>query len=263
MRKMFLPVVLLCFLLLLSACGNKNTKIESSSESTTGETSHTTTADTSDTSTENSEAETSESDSSTTTQSSSSMIDNTPAGNTSGANSKPSGTNPQEQTPSQSTSSSASSTTSSATSTTPPANVRTCVYNAVLSDQVFTLVNNFRAENSVAKLTYNATNAGYAKAQAEYNAVNDVADKAQHTSRQIGACGTGINTRGGASAIPSIALTNWQNSAGHRTNMLNEKFTLGGVAVYEIRYNGVCEEYVVILDFDRSDAIKSDPGIRK
>lgn len=84
-----------------------------------------------------------------------------------------------------------------------------------------------------------------------------------HSSRQIGTSGTGVDVRGGVSAIPSIALNNWKNSAGHKKNMLDAEYDIGGAAVYEIRYNGVCEEYVVILDFDISTNLKSNPGIRK
>jgi uncharacterized protein YkwD len=273
MRQKIVILFILCGVLTLTACSKTNdTILESSSEISTAtvtesalEPDAVTTPDTS--TTETAAAETTDS----------AGADNTgsPAGTaTSGAtqgktnpsagtSSVPATVKPTEQTPSQPTPPPVTSTAPPVTDTQPPANVRTCVYNAELSNQVFQLVNDFRAENGVAKLTYNATNAGYAKAQAEYNAVNDVEDMAQHTSRQIGACGTGINTRGGASAIPTIAVTNWQNSAGHRKNMLDPQFDIGGVAVYEIRYSGVCEEYVVILDFDISTNIKSNPGIRK
>jgi uncharacterized protein YkwD len=124
-------------------------------------------------------------------------------------------------------------------------------------------VNSFRAENGVPALTYNATNAGYAKKQAEYNAVNDVSNKANHTVSQIGAWGSGVDMTGGPASIPNRAFNSWKNSAGHRVNMLDDYYTVGGAAVYEIRVDGVCEEYVVILDFDSKPGFKEVPEIAK
>ena len=152
----------------------------------------------------------------------------------------------------------------------------TYVYRSDLSTQVFNLVNDHRAANGVDKLIYNATNAGFAKAQAEYNAVNDVPNKATHGAGQIGQSGTGMENRVVAN-IPSFAFTAWKGSAGHNANMLDASAKVGGAAIYEIRERGlwlyingkntwieeyVCTAFVCILDFDSGVGIKGDPGIK-
>jgi len=154
------------------------------------------------------------------------------------------------------------------------ANVRACVYDKALSDQVFTLANSFRAENGVPELKYNELFAGYAYRQAEYNAVHDVPDKANHSGYQIG-CWGGLYSNNDPGRIPKLAVDSWKNSPAHRANLLSdygdpsmEKDTDGGCAVFLIKVNGVVEEYVCILDFDYVNIENGaypheDPGISK
>lgn len=153
------------------------------------------------------------------------------------------------------------------------ANVRACVYDKKLSDEVFKLVNAFRSENGVPKLAYNEACAGYAYRQAEYNATQDLPNKETHSAGQIG-CWGGLYSDHNTSKIPQRAVDSWKESPAHRASLLDDfpgadiMRTDGGCAVFIIKVNGVVEEYVCIFDFDYIDIPngampKEDPGISK
>lgn len=100
---------------------------------------------------------------------------------------------------------------------------RTWKYEAAMSDELFKLVNDYRASQSVAKLAYDSTCAAGAKTRAEYNAKNDILS--DHGLSQIG---TGGNTKNTAQGL----FENWKNSPKHRQNMIETFFIEGGGAIY-------------------------------
>lgn len=126
-----------------------------------------------------------------------------------------------EETKNQNSSTSSTKITSTTSTTKKP--VRTWEYEGDMSDELFKLVNDYRASQGVAKLTYDPECANGAKTRSEYNAKNQIL--AAHEVAQIG-------TGGAISKTPQAMFENWKNSEGHRKSMLRTEEIMGGAAIY-------------------------------
>ena len=179
-----------------------------------------------------------------------------------GNSTKPSSSSSAVTAPPSFSSGTASSKPITASSQTPvsSAPARECKNQPELARELFDKINAYRISNGVSALIWRERNAEIAYRQAEYNAVNDVPDKAVHAVGEIGT--TGPISK--ASDIPESALWHWQNSTtGHDYTLKERAFVYVGVSVFEIQKGGKTYEYVAIMHFDLEGIPAPDPGIKK
>ena len=100
---------------------------------------------------------------------------------------------------------------------------RTWQYMSAMSNELFSLINNYRVNNGLGALKYDAGIQSKAKARAELNASREGSG---HDNWQIS-----ITT--GRDNTPQQFLQRWIDSPNHNSNLLDENFTRGGVAIYK------------------------------
>ena len=119
---------------------------------------------------------------------------------------------------------------------------------AEVESMIFNKVNEERAKNGLAPLSYNSTMEHYARVKSQ-----DMGDRGyfDHNNPEgelmtaqmlrdgvtYNAWGENIAYIGGisdANALANQFMTNWMNSSGHRANILSSNFTSIGVGVYKI-----------------------------
>ena len=117
-----------------------------------------------------------------------------------------------------------------------------------VESMIFNKVNEERAKNGLAPLSYNSTMEHYARVKSQ-----DMGDRGyfDHNNPEgelmtaqmlrdgvtYNAWGENIAYIGGisdANALANQFMTNWMNSSGHRANILSSNFTSIGVGVYKI-----------------------------
>jgi uncharacterized protein YkwD len=119
-----------------------------------------------------------------------------------------------------------------------------CAPNAsekALIDQVFVLLNEHRANNGRAPLSYDDKLEATIQGHCIHMGIHDFFDHTAPESAvsspwtRASLCGTsanGENIAAGQSS-PASVMTSWKNSSGHNANMLNSSFTRVGIGYYE------------------------------
>ena len=92
-----------------------------------------------------------------------------------------------------------------------------------MSNELFILINDYRQQNGLHALKYDAGIQAKAKARAELNASREGSG---HDNLQIS-----ITT--GRDDTPREFLQRWIDSPNHNSNLLEDLFTRGGVAIYK------------------------------
>ena len=92
-----------------------------------------------------------------------------------------------------------------------------------MSNELFSLMNNYRVKNGINALNYDASIQAKAKVRAELNASRE------GSGHDI--CQISITT--GRDNTPREFLQRWIDSPNHNSNLLDENFTRGGVAIYK------------------------------
>ncbi|MBS5987815.1 CAP domain-containing protein [Clostridium sp.] len=100
---------------------------------------------------------------------------------------------------------------------------RTWKYMDSMSNELFILINDYRQQNGLHALKYDAGIQAKAKARAELNASREGSG---HDNLQIS-----ITT--GRDDTPREFLQRWIDSPNHNSNLLEDLFTRGGVAIYK------------------------------